>query len=510
MQFPQTPSPSLPLYRVNIYMVMDKTAQHQHNMLPERVLLHHSDKAPLPPVSVHIDVHEDHHQNQTLIKDSWLPITQSRHGNSFFAAFHILNSNLGFQALMLPSAFAALGWAWGSVCFSLAFVWQLYTIFLLLLLHESVPGLRYSRFLSLATAAFGQRMGKVAAFFPVMYLSGGSCVMFIITGSWTLQLFFNTFCPKDTCHAHPLSGALWFLVFTSIAILVAQLTPSLNSVAGVSIVGAITAITYCTLFWVLSLSKGRPASVSSAPSLSLPGHHHPSLSNVSKSINAIGIIVLSFRGHNVMLEIQGTLPSSTEKPCKELMRKGVIVAYAVIAMCVFPLAIAGFWAYGNQIPEGGMVSAFSKVHGHQVTKFTMGLLLYLPITIHCLSSFQVYAMPVFDSLEMGYIKAKKKRCSRLVRGCMRVMFGALTLFIAVTFPFLPKLAALLGGMTLVPVTYAYPCFMWVAIKKPPKGASQWCFNVALGCLGLLLSLLLAASSIWTLARYGFHANFFNP
>lgn len=44
---------------------------------------------------------------------------------------------------------------WGSVCLLLAFVWQFYTVILLLRLHESVPGIRYSRFLFLAMAAFG-------------------------------------------------------------------------------------------------------------------------------------------------------------------------------------------------------------------------------------------------------------------------------------------------------------------------------------------------------------------
>ncbi|KAI9128446.1 hypothetical protein K1719_001439 [Acacia pycnantha] len=499
-------------------MNMEKAAQQQ-----EQVLLHQSDAGfkPLSSCSIHIDVirvspddggDDYHHHNQTdhLIKDSWLPITQSTHGNSFLAAFHIISSNLAFQALMLPVAFATLGWAWGSVCLSVAFVWQLYTIFLLLLLHESLPGVRYSRFLVLAMAAFGQRVGKLAALFPVMYLSGGSCVMLIITGAKTMRLFFNIICPEDSCHAPRLSGILWFLVFTSIAIFIAQLTPTLNSIASVSLVGAITAVTYCTLFWVLSLSKGRPTSVSHTSSLSQPGHNHSTVHNLFTMINSIGFIVLSFRGHNVMLEIQATLPSIPEKPSKGLMSKGVIMSYAVIAMCVFPLAIAGFWAYGNQIPaDGGMMSAFEQFHRHQVKKFTMGFL-YLLITIHCLSSFQVYAMPVFDNLEQNYIKAKKKRCSRQVRMILRLLFGALTLFIAVTFPFLSKLAVLLGGMTLVPVTYAYPCFMWVAIKKPPKGSTVWCFNVVLGCFGLLLFVLLVASSIWTLAVYGLHATFFKP
>ena len=41
------------------------------------------------------------------------------------------------------------------ICLSLAFVWQLYTIFILVGLHESVSRIRYSRYLQLAKVSFG-------------------------------------------------------------------------------------------------------------------------------------------------------------------------------------------------------------------------------------------------------------------------------------------------------------------------------------------------------------------
>ncbi|KAK8956080.1 Lysine histidine transporter-like 8 [Platanthera guangdongensis] len=43
-------------------------------------------------------------------QDAWLPITESRNGNAHYAAFHNLNVGIGFQALVLPVAFAFLGW----------------------------------------------------------------------------------------------------------------------------------------------------------------------------------------------------------------------------------------------------------------------------------------------------------------------------------------------------------------------------------------------------------------
>ena len=43
-------------------------------------------------------------------QEAWLPITESRNGNTFFAAFHLLCSGIGLPALLLPVAFATLGW----------------------------------------------------------------------------------------------------------------------------------------------------------------------------------------------------------------------------------------------------------------------------------------------------------------------------------------------------------------------------------------------------------------
>ncbi|KAJ6708086.1 LYSINE HISTIDINE TRANSPORTER-LIKE 7 [Salix viminalis] len=51
-------------------------------------------------------------------QEAWLPITESRSGNVVTAVFHLLSSGIGIQALLLPVAFATLGWAWGAICLS--------------------------------------------------------------------------------------------------------------------------------------------------------------------------------------------------------------------------------------------------------------------------------------------------------------------------------------------------------------------------------------------------------
>lgn len=164
-----------------------------------------------------------------------------------------------------------------------------------------------------------------------------------------------------------------------------------------------------------------------------------------------------------------------------------------------------------QIPSnGGMLTAFFQFHGHDTSKSVKGLV-YLLVVIHCLSSFQIYAMPVFDNLEFRYVSMKNRRCPWWVRFGFRLFFGGLAFFIAVALPFLPRLAPLIGGITL-PLTLAYPCFMWILIKKPhQKGhAAEWCLNLGVGCLGIFLSVLLVVAAAWDLAIKGLHASFFKP
>ncbi|KAL5214453.1 hypothetical protein ABZP36_003605 [Zizania latifolia] len=435
-------------------------------------------------------------------RDAWLPITESRSGNAYYAAFHSLSSGIGFQALVLPAAFVFLGWTWAIVCLTMAFVWQLYTLWLLVKLHEPVAsGTRYSRYMHLATTGFGEKWGKILALLPVMYLSAGNCTALIIVGGSSMKLLFNIACGQ-VCLARPLTTVEWYLVFVCVAVLLSQL-PNLNSIAGVSLVGAAAAVAYCTMIWVVSVAKGRVPGVSYNPV--------KVTSEVDGAIgilNGLGIIAFAFRGHNLVLEIQATMPSTLKHPSHVPMWKGVKAAYIIIAFCLYPVAIGGFWAYGDQIPPNGILSALYKFHSRDVSRLVLGLAALLVI-VNCLTTCQIYAMPVFDSMEAGYVHKKNRPCPWWLRAGFRAFFGAVNLLIAVALPFLSELAGLLGGISL-PVTLAYPCFMWVAIMKPARGSAMWCTNWALGCLGMGLSFVLIVGNLWGLVEKGLHVQFFKP
>lgn len=138
----------------------------------------------------------------------------------------------------------------------------------------------------------GEKLGKLLVLFPVQYLSGGTCVTLIMIGGGTMKIFFQTVCGGET-----LTTIEWYLVFTGAAILLAQL-PNLNSMAGVSLIGAITAVAYCSLIWTVSIVQGKLAHVSYEPPKGQSG--------IFSVWNAFGIIAFAFRGHNLVLEIQVT------------------------------------------------------------------------------------------------------------------------------------------------------------------------------------------------------------
>ncbi|XP_074285905.1 lysine histidine transporter-like 8 [Silene latifolia] len=437
-------------------------------------------------------------------QDAWLPITECRNGNALYAAFHTLCSGIGVQALVLPVAFTILGWTWGIICLTVAFIWQLYTLYLLVHLHEShETGLRYSRYISLCIAAFGEKVAKPIAMLPIIYLSAGTGVLLISIAGATCKILFQILCEPETCTARHLTLVEWYIVLTCAAVLISQL-PNLNSIAGVSLIGAITAIGYITLIWVVSVVRHNVPGVSYAPVRSESG-----IKNVFTILNAFGIISFAFRGHNLILEIQATMPSCEKHPSRVPMWKGVKYAYVLVAMCLYPISIGGYWAYGNQIPrDWGMLTVLYKFHGRDTSKFILALSA-LFLIINALSSYQIYSMPIFDDMESKYTIRKKQPCPPWLRALLRVVHGCITFFFAVAFPFLASFAGLLGGVAL-PLTLAYPCFMWAIIKKPKVFGPSWWLNWGLGVLGMILSGLLIAAGIFVMIANGVEFSFFKP
>ncbi|XLT47376.1 hypothetical protein HN873_039980, partial [Arachis hypogaea] len=81
---------------------------------------------------------------------------------------------------------------------------------LLATLHEAVPGKRYNRYVELAQATFGKRLGVWLALFPTVYLSAETATALILIGGKTMKLVFQIVC-GPTCTSNNLTTVEWYL-----------------------------------------------------------------------------------------------------------------------------------------------------------------------------------------------------------------------------------------------------------------------------------------------------------
>jgi amino acid permease len=107
---------------------------------------------------------------------------------------------------------------------------------------------------------------------------------------------------------------------------------------------------YSTIAWTASAAHGNDGA----------SYEYLKGSSEAKTVfgvfNALGQVAFAYAGHNVVLEIQATIPSTPEKPSKVPMWRGVVVAYAIVAICYFPVALVGYWAFGNGVSDNVLIT----------------------------------------------------------------------------------------------------------------------------------------------------------
>jgi len=140
---------------------------------------------------------------------------------------------------------------------------------------------------------------------------------------------------------------------------------------------------YSTIAWITSLHRGVQEGVQYGSRFSTDA------GNVFGFFSALGTIAFGYAGHNVVLEIQATIPSTPEEPSKKAMWKGMIVAYIVVALCYIPVAVFGYWAFGNGVDDNILLS-LEKPRWLIVAANIF-------VFVHVTGSYQVHALHNFSS-----------------------------------------------------------------------------------------------------------------
>lgn len=403
--------------------------------------------------------------------DDWLPITSSREAKWWYSAFHNVTAMVGAGVLSLPYAMSELGWGPGVAVLVISWVVTLYTLWQMVEMHEMVPGRRFDRYHELGQYAFGEKLGLYIVVPQQLIVEVGVDIVYMVTGGKSLQKFHNLVCKKD---CKDIKLTYFIMIFASVHFVISHL-PNFNSISWVSLVAAIMSLSYSTIAWTASVSKGVE------PDVDYSYKAKSTAGTVFGFFSALGDVAFAYAGHNVVLEIQATIPSTPEKPSKGPMWKGVVVAYIVVALCYFPVALIGYWMFGNDVSDNILITL--KDPSWLIAMANMF------VVFHVIGSYQIYAMPVFDMIETVLVKKLKFPPSFALRFVSRNLYVGFTMFVGICFPFFGGLLGFFGGFAFAPTTYFLPCVMWLTIYKPRRFSLSWIANWICIIMGVLLMIL---------------------
>ncbi|CAD6247179.1 unnamed protein product [Miscanthus lutarioriparius] len=409
-------------------------------------------------------------QQEKLI-DEWLPINSSRKAKWWYSAFHNVTAMVGAGVLGLPYAMSELGWGPGIAVMILSWIITLYTLWQMVEMHEMVPGKRFDRYHELGQHVFGERLGLWIVVPQQLAVEVSLNIIYMVTGGQSLKKFHDVICDGN-CKDFKLS--YFIMIFASVHFVLSQL-PNFNSISAVSLAAAIMSLSYSTIARGASLDKGKAQTwtiICARDDDSREGVRLP---------RGLGDVAFAYSGHNVVLEIQATIPSTPEKPSKKAMWKGALVAYIIVAICYFPVTFVGYWAFGSGVDENILIT-LSK------PKWLIALA-NMFVVIHVIGSYQVYAMPVFDMIETVLVKKLRFAPSLTLRLIARSVYVAFTMFVGITFPFFGGLLSFFGGLAFAPTTYFLPCIMWLKVYKPKRFGLSWFINWICIVIGVLLLIL---------------------
>ena len=109
---------------------------------------------------------------------------------------------------------------------------------------------------------------------------------------------------------------------------------------------------YSTIAWAVSAHKARHAAVD----YSKKAGTAMATGQTFNFLSALGDVAFAYAGHNVVLEIQATIPSTPDKPSKKPMWQGLVLAYVVVAICYLPVAFVGYYVFGNAVDDNILIT----------------------------------------------------------------------------------------------------------------------------------------------------------
>lgn len=474
--------------------------------------------APTPNVNDY-DAEAVNHGSTKNVDELWIPVTTSRQTKGWYIFCHIVTTMVGAGVLALP---AAVGWLGGimGITFLVFFSWfSLHAVRQMVELHQSteespaVEVRRFSNYLELGQEAFGEKLGLFIVVPLQLVGRVGVTIVYMVTGGQSLFALYRLIrCPAiepyDQVTKCGQLGPLAFIFMYSLQhFFLAQLS-AFSFVSGISLGAAIISLGYSTIAWADILGEYFVnTGDSESYQIDYPGERLL-YDMLFQMFSSLGILAFAYAGaHNVVLEIQATIPSTpSEKPPEAVMKRTVATAYVAVGVTYSLVGVAGLWLLGlAAAPVEGNV-LFSLVS----PRWLIGVANLL-VMVHVTGLYVQNAMPVFDLLDTAVEKKLGSGLRHRLRSITRGFYVSATVAVACSLPFFDAWVGFVGGFALLPAAYVLPCIIWLKIRKPTVFSRSWLANwffiviggflAALGSMGGFQTLIAEAFNLYD-SRYG--------
>ncbi|ERN09438.1 hypothetical protein AMTR_s00029p00075260 [Amborella trichopoda] len=340
--------------------------------------------------------------------------------------------NLGVGIVVIPYALSQGGWACLGLLVLLAIIFY-YTGLLLQRCMSMDPHIKC--YPDIGYLAFGPKGKIFISTFIYLQLFLLDIGFLILAGDSLAKLFPNF---GYKIGGWKIEGSKAFVILSAMVVLPTTWLKSLGRLAYVSATGVfacvvvIGAVIWVGLFGGIGFhEKGKPLNLSGIPM-------------------AASIYALCFNGHGVLPTIIGSMKDRSKGP------KVLTISFITCAVAYTLMSILSYLMFGGQIKSQITLNL-------PVKNFSSKIAIYV-VVILPLSKYALAMTPVAAAIEEIFPLCKKS----VVSLSLRTLMVAITIIIALTFPFFGSMMAFIGSFLGSTIALILPCICYLKIFEGTK------------------------------------------
>ncbi|KAH7651576.1 Amino acid transporters domain-containing protein [Dioscorea alata] len=410
-------------------------------------------------------------------------VLQSK-GTWWHAGCHLTTAIVGPTILTLPYALRGLGWGLGLVLLSVmaAVTFYAYLLMSRVLEHCEREGRRHIRFRELAADVLGS--GWMLYFVVCIQgaINTGIGIGTILLAADCLQIMYSAASPNG-----PLKLYHFIIIVTVVLIIFSQL-PSFHSLRYINLASLLMIIGYSVVVVAGCLNAG---SSKNAP----PRKYSLDSSKSNRSFNAFTSISIlaSIFGNGILPEIQATVAP----PVAGKMLKALLLCYSVIFVTFYPVAISGYWVFGNEVNSNVLQSLMPDSGPSLAPTLLLGLAVIF-ILLQLVAIGLVYSQVAYEIMEKNSADVNQGTFSKrnlIPRIILRTLYMIFCGFVAVMLPFFGDVIAVVGAIGFIPLDFILPMLLYNMAIKPPTRSVMFLLNMFIMVVFTGVGIMGAFSSI---------------